>query len=139
MLGMIVVARSIEIGWHDGDEIRTVLLTKRLYQLDTGDLGHRVPLIGRLQWSGQEHAFVHRLWRQFGIDAGGAEEQELLYTGGIGGANNIERDGEIVRQEVNRMAVVEGDAADLSRRQNDRVEFGCIDPSFRFGLAGEIK
>jgi addiction module HigA family antidote len=30
---------------------------------DTGNLGYRVPLIGRLQRSGQEHPFVHRLRR----------------------------------------------------------------------------
>jgi hypothetical protein len=83
VLGMIVVARPVEVGWHYGDEIRAVLLTKGLYQLDTGDLGHRVPLIGRLQWSGQEHLFVHRLRRHFGIDAGRAEEEELLHTGAI--------------------------------------------------------
>jgi hypothetical protein len=79
----------------------------------------------RLQWSGKEHLFVHRLRRQFGIDAGGAEEEELLRPRGIRGANNIERDGEVVGQEVNRMAIVEGDAADFGRCQNDRVGFGC--------------
>jgi hypothetical protein len=53
VLGMIVVARPVEVGWHYRDEICAVLLTKGLYQLDPGDLGHRVPLIGRLQWSGR--------------------------------------------------------------------------------------
>ena len=52
-----------------------------LAQLDAGDLGDGIPLVGRLQRPGQQRVFVHRLRRKFGIDAGRAEEQQLLDAG----------------------------------------------------------
>ena len=55
--GVVVVARAIEIGGQllrrrlrlQADGIKTVLPAQRLTQLDTGDLGDRIPLIGGLQ------------------------------------------------------------------------------------------
>ena len=47
VLGMIIVARPVKIGRHDRDEIDTVLPAISLHELDTGDLGQRIPLIGR--------------------------------------------------------------------------------------------
>ena len=61
VLRMIVITRPVEVGWHNGDEICAVLLTKSLYQFNARDFGHRVPLIGRLEWSGKQHVLVHRL------------------------------------------------------------------------------
>ena len=61
-----------------------------------------------------------------------------LFTPAAYEARTTLSDGEIVGQEVNRMAVVKGDAADFGRCQNYCVGFGCTDPLLRFGLAGEI-
>jgi len=65
--------------------------------------------------------------------------QEEPRKSSIRGANNVMRDGEIVGQKVNGMAIVERDTADLGRCQHDRVGFRVTDPLLRFRLAGEIK
>jgi hypothetical protein len=45
---MIIVARPVQVGRHDGDEISAVLLTKGFHELDAGDLSqHRSP---RTRW-----------------------------------------------------------------------------------------
>lgn len=43
---MEVVARSIGIAGHGGDVVTAMLPAIRLAQLDAGDPGHRIPLIG---------------------------------------------------------------------------------------------
>jgi hypothetical protein len=45
VLGTIIVAWPVQVGWHDGDEIRAVL-TKGFDQLDAGDFGYRVVRAG---------------------------------------------------------------------------------------------
>lgn len=44
-----IVSRAVEISRHDGNEVAAMLVAKRLAKLDAGDLGHRVPLVGRLR------------------------------------------------------------------------------------------
>src|SRR5215469_7567269 len=48
MLRMIVVARPVQVSWHDRDEICAVLVAIGFDELDTGDLCQRIPLIGWL-------------------------------------------------------------------------------------------
>jgi hypothetical protein len=74
-----LAGKCVYVAGHTG-MVGAALLTKGFYQLDPRDLGHRVPFIGRFQWSGQEHLFVHRLRSQFGVDAGGAEKEKPLHT-----------------------------------------------------------
>ena len=45
-----IVARPIQVGRYDGDEIAAVLPPIGLAQFDSGDFGHAVPFIGRLEW-----------------------------------------------------------------------------------------
>ncbi len=48
-LEIVVVAGPVEVGWHRRNEIAPVLAAIGLAQLDAGDLGDRVPLVGRLE------------------------------------------------------------------------------------------
>ena len=118
---MIIVAGPIEIGRHHRDKIRAMLQPVRLAQFDAGDLGDRVPLIGRLQRAGQQHVGRHRLRREPRIDAGRAEIDELAHRVMVRGANGVERDGEIVGEKIGRKRAVGADAADFAGGDEDRV------------------
>ena len=54
VFGMIIVAGAVEIGRHHADEVGAVLAAIGLGQLDAGDLGDRIGLVGRLQRPGQQ-------------------------------------------------------------------------------------
>jgi hypothetical protein len=96
VLGVIVIARTIQVGRHHGNKIGTVLATIGLAQFNPGNLGDRVPLIAWLERPGQQFLFAHRLACQFRIDAGGAEEQQLPYGDLITGMNRVSCDRQIL-------------------------------------------
>src|SRR3974390_3511422 len=53
-------------------------------------------------------------------------------------ANNIERDGKILRQEINGIGVVESNPADFGRRHDYGIGFCGADPSLSLLLPSEI-
>lgn len=74
---MEVVVGAVQIRRHGGDGVEGVLEAERLAHFDAGDLGDGVPLVGRLEGGGEEGRFGDRLRGEFGVDAGGSEEEEL--------------------------------------------------------------
>ncbi len=44
-----IVTRAVKVGRHDGDEVAAILPAVGLTELDAGDLGDGIPLVGRLQ------------------------------------------------------------------------------------------
>ena len=54
VLRIVIVARTVEVGRHRGDEVAAVLPPVRLAQLDARDLGDRIPFVGRLERAGQQ-------------------------------------------------------------------------------------
>jgi hypothetical protein len=139
VLGVIIVARPVEIGRHHRDEVDAVLAPIGLAQLDAGDLGDRVPLIGRLERSGEHLLLAHGLWRKLGIDAGRAEKHQLGDAGRMGGLDAIERDGEIVGNEVRRIGRVGMNAADPCGRQEHGIGLVRDEPALCRILTGEIE
>ena len=47
--GVIVVAGSVEIGWHQADGIKAVLTAQGFRELDPGDFGDCIPLVSGFQ------------------------------------------------------------------------------------------
>jgi hypothetical protein len=78
ILRMVVVAATIHIGRHRRDEIGAVLLAIDFAQLDGCDLGDRIPLVSRLERSGEKRVFGHRLGGKFRVDSGRTERQEFF-------------------------------------------------------------
>lgn len=74
---MEVVVGAVEIRRHGGDRVEGMLDAERLAHFDAGDLGDGVPFVGRLERGGEEGGFGDRLRGEFGVDAGGSEEEEL--------------------------------------------------------------
>ena len=67
--GMVVITRTIEVGWHEADGIKTMLLAQSLTQLNPGNLGNGVSLVDGLQRPCQQGLFANRLLGKFGINA----------------------------------------------------------------------
>src|SRR5580692_6234570 len=72
-----VIAGTVKIGRHQANGVEAKFSTVRLTHLYTRNLGDCVPLIGRLQWPGEEIFLLDGLGAKFGIDAARAEEYEL--------------------------------------------------------------
>jgi hypothetical protein len=49
-----------------------------LAQLDSSDLGDRIPLVGRLEGAGEKIFLLEGLGGELGIDAGTPEEEQFL-------------------------------------------------------------
>jgi hypothetical protein len=64
-----IVLRPVEVGRHGRDEVAAVLAAVGLGELDAGDLGDGVPLIGRLQRAGEQGFLADRLGGEPRIDA----------------------------------------------------------------------
>ena len=112
-----VIPRPVEIGRHQRDGVEAVLAPVGLTQLDAGDLGDRIPLVGGLQRPGEQAILGHRLGRELGVDAGRAQELQLAHPIAPGGIDHRRLDLQVVAQEIRRIAVVGMDAAHLRRRQ----------------------
>src|SRR5207245_10923763 len=61
------------------DALPILLSSVGLAQLEPCDLGDCVPLVRRLEWTGQQRAFRHRLRRQSRVDARRAEKDQLCH------------------------------------------------------------
>ena len=86
--GVVIVARAIQIGGQllrrrlrlQADRIKAVLPAHRLTQLDAGDLGYRIPLIGGLQRPGEQRFLADRLLGELGINAAATQKQQAPHT-----------------------------------------------------------
>ena len=65
---MIVISRPIEIGRHQADRIKAILLAQGLTEFDAGNFGNRVPLICRLQCTCEKRIFLNRLFGKLRIN-----------------------------------------------------------------------
>jgi len=139
VLGMIIVARPIEVRRHDRDEIRAMLAAIGLDQLEARDLGDRVPLVGRLERAGQEGVLSHGLARVARIDAGRSQKQQLLDAGRMGGPYHVELDRKIVDQEIDRKGIVGRDPADLAGGQEYGIWLHLGEPTRDVVAACEIE
>ena len=132
-----IVARPVEIGRHDRDEVAAILAAIGLAELDAGDLGDRVPLVGRLERAGQQRLLGDRLRRQTRIDAGGAQQQQLLDAGAPRRLDDV-RSGwhQVVVEELGRPRVVGEDAADPRGGEEHRLRPRVAPSSARPARAG---
>ena len=139
VLGMKVVARTVEIGRHGGDVVGPVLATVGLGELDARDLGDRIPLVGGLEWACQQGVLGNGLRRKLWIDARGAEEQQLLDAHRERGIDDIVLDGEVLREKIDGVGVVGADAADLGSCKHDGLRPRRLEPGLDGLGVGEIR
>ena len=68
------------------------------------------------------------------IDAARAQEQQALDAGAVRGLDDVGLDHQVVVEEVGRIGVVGQDAADLGRREDDRIGLLRGDEALDLGL-----
>src|SRR5690606_20749892 len=94
---------------------------------------------GRLERAGEQVLLAHRLRGVLGVDARGAEEDQALDARGVCGLDDVERDGEVVGDEVGRVGSVGEDAADAGGREHDEVGALALEEALGVALAAEVE
>jgi hypothetical protein len=141
--GVVVVARAIQIGGQllrrrlrlQADGIKAVLPAQRLTQLDAGDLGDRIPLVGGLQGPGEQRFLANRRLGEPGVDEAAAEKRQPPHAPAPGRFNHVGLDLEVVEQEISWVAVVGLNAAHLGRRQHHHRGLVLAEPALHSGAA----
>ena len=107
---VVVVVRAVQIGRHHADVLPAVLAVVALGQLDAGDLGDRVGLVGRLQRAGQQRVFPDRLCAVARVDAARAQEHQPLHARQVRAVDQVRLDHQVLVDEVGAVDVVGLDA-----------------------------
>jgi hypothetical protein len=115
-----------------------VLPAVGLAQFEAGNLGDRIPLVGRLERAGQQAVFRHRLRREAGIDAGRAEEQQLRDASAPRRLDHIARDRQIIVQEISGTRVVGVDPARPRGSEQHGLRPMLIEPAIDCRLVAQI-
>jgi len=120
---VIVVARAVEIGGHDGKVLGAVLPVIGPAHFNAGNLGQGVGTISGLQRTGEEVVLLDRLGAVARVDATGAEETQILDSGLEGAVDDVVLDSEVFVNEVGAVGVVGVNAADSCGSHEDVVGF----------------
>ncbi|MDT4839327.1 hypothetical protein FQZ97_731150 [compost metagenome] len=140
---VVVVARAIEVGGHDAAVVHAVagakLAVVAFAELDAGDLGHGVGLVGGFERAGEQRALIHGLRGEPGVDAAGAEEEQLLHAVPKGGVDHVGFHHQVLVDEVGGVGVVGVDAADLGRGQIHLLRFDLREEGAHGGLVGQVE
>ncbi len=116
-----------------------VLPVVALAELDAGDLGNGIGLVGGFQRAGEQGIFGHGLRRELGVDAAAAQEQQFLHAGSKGRVNHIGLDHQVLVDELGRVGVVGVNAAHLGCGQVHLVGLFCGKEGAHSGLIGQVQ
>ena len=143
VLGVVVVARAVEVGGHDAAVVHAmtlaILAVVGLAKLDAGNLGDGVGLVGGLQCAGEQAVFGHGLGGQTGVDAARAQKQQLLDARSEGRLDEVGLHHEVVVDEVGGVAVVGVDAAYAGSSQVHLVGALLGEEGEDVGLAAQVE
>ena len=121
-----VVARPVQVGGHGGDEPAAELLAVRLAELDAGNLGDGVRLVGRFELTGEQGALGHRLFGEPGVDTARPEVQQLVDVVVVGRLDDRGVDHQVVVDELCRSGAVGVDPTDGAGHEEHMV--GAVGP-----------
>ncbi len=143
ILWVVVVTRPVKIGGHDAAVIDTVAFTVlavvAFAELDPGDFGNGVGFVGAFQRAGEQGILAHGLRRQFGVDAAGAEKQQLFYAVAKGSIDDVGFNHQIVVNELGGVGVVGVYSAHLGSGQVDLIRFLGMEKSADGLLVREVE
>ena len=121
-----------------GNKVATVLPAIGMGQLDAGDLGHGVPLVGWLQRTGEQSRFRYRLGRVPRIDARRAYIDQPFDAVAPSRLDDVRGDHHVVVEKFSRGVVIGENAADAGGDQENRLRTGVRHPGLDVGLAAVV-
>ena len=124
-----VSLRAVEVGRHDRAVVRAVLPVVGLAELDAGDLGDGVRLVGRFQGAAQQVFLAHRLGAVARVDAGASQEEKPLDPGLEGRVDHVAFNHQVLVDEIGPVGAVGVDAADPGGRHEHRVDLLPVERS----------
>ena len=139
VLQVEVIIRTIEVGGHDGNVVGAVLQVVALAHLEAGNLGNGVLLVGVLQGRGEQTVLLHGLGRVLRVDAGGAQEEQLLDAMGIGLGDDVALDLHVHHDEVGTVEHVGHDAAHKGCCQHHGIGLFGIEERLDLVLVSEVE
>ena len=139
ILGIIVVAGTVQVGRHRGEVACAVLPVVRPAHFDAGNLGQRIGAIRCLQRAGQQVLFAYRLRTITRVNARRSEKQQPLYAGTPRLMDNIGLNRKIDFNELGRVRVVGNDTADFPRGEEYTIRALVGKKLTRCMLVGQIE
>ncbi len=112
------------------DCIKAVLDSQRFAQLDAGDLGDRIPLIGGLQRSGEQRLFPDRQLGELRVDAAAAQKQQPPHPRAPGSFDHMGLDLQVLQQKVGRVAAIGLNTAQLGGGEHYQCGLVLGEPGF---------
>ena len=134
VLGVEVVMRPVKVRGHAADKIATMLMAVALAELDAGDLRHAIRRVRFLHRPRHEAVLADRHLDDLGVDAGAAEEEQLLDLKAMCRVHDGVLNLEVVQQEIDRVRVAGLDAAHRGSGEDD--VFGALSGEEGIGYQG---
>ena len=139
ILQVEVVVGAIEVGGHHGNIVGAVLQVVALAHLEARNLGNSVLLVGVLQGRGKQAVLLHGLGCVLGVDAGGAQEEQLFYSVSVGLGDDVALDLHVHHDEVSTVEHVGHDAAHEGCGQDNCIGTLFIEERLDLVLVSQIQ
>ncbi len=134
-----IVRRTVQIGRHEREKIAAVLAIIIFTQLQAGDLGNGIGLVGLFQLTAQQVFLFQWLRRQFGIDARAAEKKQFFYFILVRRMDNIGGDQQVVIDKLGAISVVGQYAAHLGRGDDHHLRPLLVKKGFDVLLPAQVQ
>ena len=118
---MIVVAAAVQVCGHCGMVEYAVLFAVGGAELESGDFGDGVGLVGGLEWAGEQRTFGDGLRRVFGVNTGTAKVKKPLHSAQEAAMDEARGHGDVVVQKVGGIRGVGEDSTDFRGCDEDAI------------------
>ena len=135
---VIIISSPINVRWHHGNKVGSVLAPVGLAELDACDLCDRIPLVRWFEGTSEKFLLGYGLLCKPGVNAGRAQKQKLFCTDPVGAVDQIGGDHEILVDEFSRKRIVRVNATHFRGRHHDDVRSDIVEEVFGGLLAQQI-
>ena len=139
VLQVEIIIRTIEVGWHYCDIVGSILKVVALAHLQSGNLSDGIFLVGIFQRRSKEHILTHWLRSILWIDAGRAQEEELLHTMRISIADHVALHLHVLHDEVGTIERICHDSAHEGSSQNHCIRLLLVKELLYCILVGQVE
>ena len=139
VLQVVVVARPIQVGGHHAGVARAVLRIKAFAQLDAGNLGQGVRLVGWLQRASEQILFFDGLRAITWVNAARTQKHQIVDASTVSPLNQVGLHHQVLVDEVGTVGVVGMNTPHLGCSDEQIVGLFGLQKSLYLGLARQVK